>query len=83
METIDKLRPSEQRAFMCNTYRAALAFKRTGDIDHLVNFANNLIATVHLRSVPEYVEALENAPPDRSGSGGSLDVDEVIKDLME
>lgn len=80
MEIIDKLRPSEQRALMCNTYRAVLAFKRTGDIDHLVNFAKNLITTIRLRSIPEYVEALESAPSGRS-EGDSLDVDEVIKDL--
>lgn len=83
MAAIDGLRPSEWGALLCDAYRAALNFKRMGNVDHLVEFAKNLIATVHLRGVPAYVEALENAPPHRSGSGGPADVDEVVRVPLE
>ncbi|WP_436763461.1 hypothetical protein [Streptosporangium sp. V21-05] len=82
METIDGLRPSEQRELLRSSYRAVLAYERTEDVDHLVDFAKNLLATVHLRGIPAYAEALENARGPR-GSGEALDVEEVLKRLME
>ncbi len=81
METVDGLRPSEQRELLRASCRAALAFERTENVDHLVNFAKNLLATVHLRSIPAYAEALKNAPAALRGPGA--DVEEVLKRLME
>ncbi|MEU1731678.1 hypothetical protein [Streptosporangium sp. NPDC020145] len=83
METIDVLRPSEQRELLRSSFRAALAFERTMNIDHLTDFAKNLLATVHLRGIPAYAEALENAPGNPRGSGEALDVEEVLNRLME
>ncbi|MCT9929575.1 hypothetical protein N5079_05000 [Planotetraspora sp. A-T 1434] len=82
METIDGLRLSEQRALLRNSYRAALAFERTNDVDHLVAFAKNLLATVHLRGIPAYAEALRNTSGSAE-SGESLDVEEVLNRLVE
>ncbi|MER5325226.1 hypothetical protein [Streptosporangium roseum] len=83
MGTIDGLRPSEQRELMRSSYRAALAFERTGDVDHLVNFAKNLLATVHLRGIPAYVEALKSASQGTRGSGETLKIEEVLNRLVE
>ncbi|MEV7013167.1 hypothetical protein [Streptosporangium sp. NPDC051022] len=83
METIDGLRPSEQRELLRSSYRAVLAFERTKNIDHLTDFAKNLLATVHLRGIPAYAEALKNAPEGPRGSGEALDVEEVLNRLME
>ncbi|WP_336213306.1 hypothetical protein [Nonomuraea sp. LPB2021202275-12-8] len=83
MATIDGLQPAEQRELLRSTYRATLAFQRTKDIDHLVHFANNLLATIRLRGIPAYAEAIRSAPKDQAESGGSLDIDEVLNRLME
>ncbi|MEV6155490.1 hypothetical protein AB0L53_34630 [Nonomuraea sp. NPDC052129] len=83
MATIEGLQPSERRELLRSSYRAALAFQQTKDVDHLLNFANNLLATVRLRGIPDYVEAVRNAPKDRSRSGESLDIEEVLTRLME
>jgi hypothetical protein len=83
METIDGLRPSEHRELLCSSYRAALAFDRTRDIDHLVNFAKNLIATVHLRGIPAYAEALRKSSEGSRSSGETVDLEEVLNRLME
>ncbi|MDH2424323.1 hypothetical protein [Sphaerisporangium sp. TRM90804] len=83
METIDGLRPSEQRELIRSSYRAVLAYDRTGEIDHLVDFAKNLLSTVHLRSIPAYAEALKNAPRGPRGPEGTLNVEEVLNRLTE
>ena len=83
MATIDGLEPAEQRELLRSTCRAMLAFQRTKDVDHLAHFANNLLATIRLRGIPDYVEAVRSAPKDRVASGGSLDIDEVLNRLME
>lgn len=82
METIDGLKSSEQRELLRSSYRAVLAFERTKDVDHLTDFAKNLLATVRLRGIPAYAEALRKARGPRK-SGEALNVEEVLNRLME
>ncbi|GGP84358.1 hypothetical protein GCM10010140_11790 [Streptosporangium pseudovulgare] len=83
MEVIDGLHPSEQRELIRSSYRAALAYRRTGDIDHLERFADNFLETVHLRGMPAYAEALKRPPRGPRGREGTLDVEEVLNRLAE
>lgn len=83
MATIDELRPAEQRELLRSTLRAVLAYERTEDVDHLVNFAKNFLGTVRLHGVPAYVEAVRNAPKERRGSQGPQNISEVLNRLME
>uniref|UniRef100_UPI003F496C82 hypothetical protein n=1 Tax=Sphaerisporangium sp. CA-236357 TaxID=3240030 RepID=UPI003F496C82 len=77
MAIVDGLTETEQRELVRSAYRAALAFKRSGDVDHATRFATNLLATVHLRSIPAYAEALRNAPRHRP-QGQAIDVEDVL-----
>ncbi|MDP9850308.1 hypothetical protein [Streptosporangium lutulentum] len=81
MEVIDGFRPSERRELTCSAYRAALAFQRTGDAAHATRFATDLLATVHLRGIPAYAEALCNESGRPSSSGAALRVEDVLARL--
>ncbi|MEV4753030.1 hypothetical protein AB0K21_42365 [Streptosporangium sp. NPDC049248] len=84
MAVVDGLRPSEQRMLICNAVRGALATQRTGEAEHATRFMRDLLATVHLRAIPAYVQALsrERKRPAR-GSGPALRVEDVLRKLQD
>jgi hypothetical protein len=82
MKIVDGLKPAEQREIIRSAYRAAVATRRTGEPGHVTAFARNLVATVQLRGIPAYAEALEVSRTPRP-CGPSLDIDEVLNRLEQ
>ncbi|WP_436764368.1 hypothetical protein [Streptosporangium sp. V21-05] len=82
MAVVDGLQPSEQRTVILHAVRAALATERTGEAEHATGFTRDLLATVRLRAIPAYAQALRRERPVR-GSGPALRVEDVLRELQE
>ncbi|GIH22512.1 hypothetical protein Aph01nite_08220 [Acrocarpospora phusangensis] len=83
MVVYDVLKTPEQREIFRSTYRAVTAFKRTGDIDHLVRFANSIETMILLDGDPATRQAILDAPDLPVPDADLHDVQELIKELQE
>lgn len=79
MAVVDTLTPQEVRALVCTSVWAAQEHARDRDVEHLTKHARDLLATLRLRGIPEYAEAVRS--PRVRRSGGSLDIREVLASL--
>lgn len=82
MTIVAGLTPAEQREIIRSAYRAAVAVYRTGEPGHMAEFAKNLVATIRLRGIQAYAEALEASRMPRP-CGPSLNINDVLNRLEQ
>ncbi|GAA3039505.1 hypothetical protein [Streptosporangium longisporum] len=83
MQVYDILNSREQREIFRTVYRAATAFKRTGDIDHLVHLAESIKTTILLHGDPAIRQAILDAPTEPSPAEDLRDVADLVRRLRE
>jgi hypothetical protein len=81
MKVYDTLTPREQRETFRSTYRAAVAFERTGDVAHLNRSADSLTTTILLHGHPPTRQAILDAPTEPSPAENLRDVGALIEKL--
>lgn len=80
MEVIARLPRENVDEVARNLLRAALGHQRTGDPDYLTRLAEDALVTIRLRRDPELDRALTRAPRHPAGPGGSIDVEEFLRE---
>ncbi|WP_436759284.1 hypothetical protein [Streptosporangium sp. V21-05] len=83
MEVYDSLKPHEQREIFRSVYRAATAFKRSGDIDHMARLAESVKTTILLHGDPATRQAILDAQTEPSPAEDLRDVADLVKRLRE
>jgi hypothetical protein len=80
MEVITKLPRENVEEIARDLLRAAVGRDRTGDSSYLDCLATDALVTLRLRSDPELDRALRDAPKKPAGPGGSVDVEEMLRE---
>ena len=78
MSALSGLSDTERTAFMRAVIEAVVAYRTVGKTEFLEQLAGDIEATVRLRQVPEYVEAVRAAPPRPSSASPPRTVREIF-----
>jgi hypothetical protein len=77
MSALSGLTDSERTSFMRGVIEAVLAYRMVGKTELLEQLAGDIEATVRLRQVPEYVDAVRTTPPP-SSTASRRSVQEIL-----
>lgn len=67
--------------FVRGVYRAMLGWERTGNTGMLTTFAEDALVTTRLRRDPKVDEAYRKARRTPAGPDGTVDVDEMLREI--
>lgn len=80
MEVIARLPKENVDEIARDLLRAALGSRRTGNPAYLTCLAEDALVTIRLRRDPELDRALREAPRKPAGPGGSVDVEDMLRE---
>jgi hypothetical protein len=80
MEVVSRLPRENVEEIARSLLRAAVGYRRWGRPGYLTTLAMDSLVTISLRRLAEVDGALSEAPTRPAGPGGSVDVEEMLRD---